>query len=408
MQTKANESGLSGRFWPAHIKPKEDELLSSWLVRLAMAHALKLHTFCSITWSCRKQIWNRDIDKCADESILSVLALKTGTPRDMAFNTILATYEGRLYERHNPYGNTPWIMPVGVYHRTRRRYGLQFCPCCLSENAEPYYRRSWRLAFVTFCERHHVSLNDRCPRCSAPINFHRNELGDRRKWVPESIAMCYACRYDLRETSVTTVERPSDYRVLQFQKALTRMMRNGWTEVENYGTVYSHLYFTVLHQLMKICATGERAIALREFISGELEIGAPFPALTKSNRAVERLDIAERRKLLDMARYLLDEWPQRFIRLCLIYKVWSAALLRDLEDAPFWYWSVIHDHLYRSSYTPSDQEILSAISHLNKMGQLLHHKNISRCLGKGDVFRKRKDISPILSALKLNSSVIQV
>lgn len=400
MSAKWDENGLSGRLWPAHEKPRPDELLSSWLVRLAMAHSLKLHTFCALVWSRHKQIWNRDIDKCADQSILNTLAEKTATSPERVTRTTLSDYQGRLYEKHNPYGNTLWIMPVGVYHRTRRRYGLQFCPRCLAEDKEPYYRRSWRLAFITFCETHCISLFDRCPQCSAPVNFHRNELGDRRKWLPESIAQCYACRYDLRETPATAVEQLSDCRLLEFQKSLTKALENGWTQVAGYGPVYSHLFFTVLHQLMKVCATGKRATGLREAVSRELNIESPLPVLTEGSRDIERLDITERRKLLDMARYLLDEWPQRFVSLCLTLKVWSAALLRDLDDAPFWYWSVIHDHLYRISYTPSDQEILSVISHLNKTGQVLYHKNISRCLGKGDVFRKRKDISPILSALE--------
>src|SRR5918911_766517 len=151
MRTRAHDAGLSGQVWPAHVKPRRDELLSSWLVRLAAAHALKLHTFCALVWTRRKQIWNRDIEKCADDSILSLLAEKTATPPDKVTRTTLSDYQGRLYERHNPYGNTRWIMPVGIYHRTRRRYGLQFCPRCLAEDKEPYYRRAWRLAFVTFC-----------------------------------------------------------------------------------------------------------------------------------------------------------------------------------------------------------------------------------------------------------------
>jgi hypothetical protein len=88
---------------------------------------------------------------------------------------------------------------------------------------------------------------------------------------------------------------------------------------------------------MKVCATGKRAMTLRNFIIRELGMKAPLPTLTKQWRDIECLDIDERRKLLDMARYLLDEWPQRFILLCLAHKVWSAALLRDLDPAPFWY-----------------------------------------------------------------------
>lgn len=389
MGARSHTIGLSGKVWPAHVKPRQDELLSSWLVRLAAAHSLKLHTFCTLVWTRRKQIWNRDIDKCADLSLLDVLVEKTSTPPARAARTTLAAYEGYLYERHNPYGNTRWIMPVGVYHRTRRRYGLQFCPRCLAEDSDPYYRRAWRLAFITFCERHRSPLLDRCPRCAAAVNFHRSELGDRRKWVAESVTLCHACRYDLRATPTARVERPADCRVLEFQGRLTGAMRRGWIEVGGYGNVYSHLYFTVLHQLMKVCATGKRAAGLREAVRRELNIKGP-PTLTKSCRDIEQLDVGMRRGLLDMARHLLGEWPGRFIRLCETYNVWSAALLRELVPAPFWYWQVIHDHLYRVSYTPSDEEIRSAIRYITRAGGIPYQKAISKCLGMSDVFRKRK------------------
>lgn len=395
------EEGPSGDLWPVHVKPQEDELLSSWLVRLARGHGVKLHTFCSVIWP-GGQVWNRDIDKCAGESLLSVLTRRTGTSGAAVAETTLRAYQGRVYEKHNPLGNTTWIMPVGVYHRTRKRFGLQFCPRCLAEAAEPYYRRSWRLAFVTFCEIHHVPLFDRCPQCRAPVNFHRYELGDRNRVTAESITLCYACRYDLRETSVAPVEGPAECRVLEFQKSLTKMVGQGWAWVEGHGAVYSHLYFTVLRQMMKVFATGRRATALRECVNRALATGTPAPTLTRRDRDIERLGVGERRKLLDMALYLLTEWPWRFIHLCKTYRVWSAALLRELNPAPFWYWRVIHDHLYRIPYTPSDEEIRSAIAYLNRRGIPLNKKHISRCLGtNNDVFRKRKTQFPLI-ALKNN------
>jgi len=171
---------VSRTLWPIHLRPKKDELLSSWLVRLAMAHGLKLHTFCSTVWP-GKQIWNRDIDKCADEALLDVLSRKTAVSRSDVSRTTLAAYEGYVYERHNANGNTLWIMPLGVYHRTRTGFGLQYCPKCLSEDDVPYYRRCWRLAFITCCETHAVTLLDRCNQCGAAVNFHRDEMGDRHK-----------------------------------------------------------------------------------------------------------------------------------------------------------------------------------------------------------------------------------
>ncbi len=55
----------------------------------------------------------------------------------------------------------------------RQAAWLQFCPQCLAEDEEPYFRREWRLATTIVCARHGSRLLDRCPACGqglAPIN----------------------------------------------------------------------------------------------------------------------------------------------------------------------------------------------------------------------------------------------
>lgn len=394
--------GLTGKLWPAHIKPKPDELLSSWLVRLSMSHSMKLHTFCSLAWSREKQIWNRDIDKCADHDVLSVIAAKTGTSNTRTLETTLAAYQGRLFEKHNPRGNTVWIMPVGIYHRTRRLYGLQFCPQCLSGDKKPYYRRSWRVAFITLCEQHRAVLHDRCPKCLHPVNFHRNEMGIRDKWAADSITLCHSCQHDLRTAPIVRVDAASH--VLAFQRRLTKALECGSISIPNHGVVHSHLYFVVLHQLMRIFAPGRPRTTLREIASRNYSIDLAQASPTDEasvGRDIERLPVQERMSLVQVTAHLLNDWPHEFIGFCRGQRIWSATLLRDLEHPPFWYWKVVHDHLYRVSYTPSDMEIHSATTYLRKARMAISKKAISRTLGKGDVFRKRKSRTKLSRRLKL-------
>lgn len=80
----ADDSG--SRLWPVHIKPKDDELLSSWLVRLAMSHGLKLHTFCSIALPL-KQIWTRDIDKAPNTGLIGELSTILNEAAERAIRT---------------------------------------------------------------------------------------------------------------------------------------------------------------------------------------------------------------------------------------------------------------------------------------------------------------------------------
>lgn len=386
-------SGLITNRWPAFSKPKDDELLSSWLVRLAMSHGLKLHTFCSLTWP-GMSIWNRDVDKVAYKDVISMLSQKTGIPVERVKDTTLAAYEGKLYEKHNPFGNTLWIMPVGVYHRTRTQFGLQFCPLCLAEDREPYFRRGWRLAFITLCLEHKVLLSDRCPKCDAAVNFHRDELGDRHKIVAESMTTCFSCGCDLRDVSACPELEPVDKSEIDFQRFLTDAIRQGWVELREGEFVYSHLYFTGLHQVMRVLVTGRMAPVLREAVVKEFGAGGITPNLVSKNRDIESFSVGERRTLLRMAHYLLSDWPWHFVSVCSANRVWSSALLKDLEPPPFWYWSAVHDYLYRVAYCPSDEEIDSAVSYIRNSGQVLNKKVLSRCLGVTAVHRKRKVWKP--------------
>ena len=389
-------SGLLGKLWPAHVKPQRDELLSSWLVRLAMAHGIKLHTFCSVTWPL-KQIWNRDIDRSADLELLQTLSDKTATPLERVRATTLAAYESVLYEEHKKLGPAAWITPVGIYHRTRTKCGQQFCPSCLAEDKEPYYRRKWRLAFMVACEKHHTLLYDRCPGCRGAVNFHRDEMGNFRKFAAESLTTCNHCGFDLRTASETAPPLLITPPEVRLNADLLSAIDTGVVRVSESIFTYSHLYFAALRQIMKVMAMHDsRVDRLRRAISSSFDVAPYTPPASRPRPDVQELDITNRRRLLALARCLLEEWPSRFIELSRKYKVWSSLWLRNFEpeakerprSAPFWFWSVVHEHLYCARYCPSETETAAAISYLKQKGGVLNKSSLSRLLGVAVIRRK--------------------
>jgi len=362
---------------PVHLKPQKDEILSSWLVRLAMAHGMKVHSFSSISFP-QKAIWNRDIDKSADNDLLKSLSLLTATSIEQVNETILASLEGFLYEKHNKFGPNPWLLPVGVYHRKRVQFGMQFCSLCLSEDKIPYFRRKWRLTFMVICEKHEIPLSDRCFNCQSPINFHRNELGDFHKLVATSLTICHICHADLREGSREFEEDSVKISEILFVNKILRAVNEGSIKVSDSEQVYSILFFQVLHQLMKTLAKNDfRIIKLREII-------------TEENRSIlhnsfdfkeynQRLDIQEqsvttRRELLFFAEYLLNNWSHTFVRLSRECKIWSSFWLKNMDGspwkrsrvAPFWFWRIVYENLYRKKYHPTKTETEEAIKYLSK------------------------------------------
>ena len=163
--------GLSGRLWPIHCKPYGDAVLSSWLVRLSRAYGTDPIRFCAQVWP-RHEVWNRDIDKGTDDKLLRVLSAKTATSRRRVLATTVRGYSGYRVEDLSVMNRSPWLLRVGLHSFTRSRPWLQYCPHCLQADGDPYFRRCWRLAFVTICSQHHRRLLDRCGNCDAVINFH--------------------------------------------------------------------------------------------------------------------------------------------------------------------------------------------------------------------------------------------
>lgn len=179
------DRGLSGQRLPVHVKPQPDELLSSWLTRLSLAHGTELREFCAHFWPTLR-VWGKDIDWRPDGEVIAVLAQKTAISPPQVLATTVKAYEGQLFERFK-LNATPWLLSNSMERHCRRLPALQYCPQCLGADGEPYFRRHWRLGFITLCATHRRPLCDRCPVCREPVNFH---------CLPRhasTLTVCYQC-----------------------------------------------------------------------------------------------------------------------------------------------------------------------------------------------------------------------
>ncbi len=175
--------------WVAHPHILRGEAFSSWLARYAWANGLSPHCFTRTAFG-EVAIWTRDIDRTVDAATLVKAGQLPGiSPRRLAGST-MRVYQGRVFApEFAGAAFIPWITPLGVYHRTRRRHGSAYCPECLREFG--CMRLDWRLAWMVHCPRHERPLLDACPECDAPFVFHRMSLADRRRFP------CIACGFDL-------------------------------------------------------------------------------------------------------------------------------------------------------------------------------------------------------------------
>ena len=331
----------SGRILPIRFKPKEDELLSSWVCRLALAHGLKATSFCSRVIpqrSGKRAIQLHDMDGGASQEALIGLAEKTATPMGRIAATTFSGYEGVLFERWNATVGQKWILPV-TRQPCKIEYGQQYCPLCLSTE-EPYFRRSWRLAFITICTKHRLQLLDRCATCASPISFHKAISNGRHAPPSDRMTFCYSCKADLRELlpeSADSASTPNDEEV-SFQVLLEEALRVRWISMPGGGLGYPLIYFPVLHKLMRLLAVGKIGTNLRESLSQDYGLKMFATSFRGKRPLLTQLAIGERRGLLGMARRLLANWPGDFIDFCKANRIPTRFLLSRYNQTPFWFW----------------------------------------------------------------------
>lgn len=323
---------------PNIILPKEDELLSSWIFRLSKANYNKVHTFCRFHFK-GIEIWNRDIDKLAPNILITRLSHLTNISIDIIKATTLKKYEGNLFESCNSYGNQKWILPLGIFHRTRLKNGLQFCPKCLAEDGmEPYYRKSWRLSLSVCCTKCLTLLHDHCPFCMKPIIFFRNELGYKLSISSLPLTTCHSCKSDLRNSP----RYPPLIGTIAFQWRINKYLSQGWTN----QLQYSIQYFEVLYQCLKLITTKKER--LEEFQKLVL-CGRKAPEFDKDKHeriCFDKLSTITREHFIGSAVWLLDQWPSRFVSICKETNLYSSSILQDSANIPFWFSKIINQELY--------------------------------------------------------------
>lgn len=324
---------VHGRVWPAHPKPLPDELLSSWIVRVAEANAIKLQTLSRMLFGDRRSPWNRDIDRFAPKWLLKAICLHTGVDYWRAYGATLATYRTRLYPRRRMSGQLRWVLPIISQGTKRRGFGMQFCPACLAEDATPYFRKQWRLALYTYCPLHRISLHDACPACGAQVCYFRRDFGRELAQAPD-IGHCHVCGFDFRQARHSTPDMPDKEVRIRFDAMLLSL-----ADVAQAGSYAEHGFFAVLHQLCRVMCMRQNAGRLQAFVNGRL--GQPNDCIRLDSRSIEHLRIADRHRLLSLALWLLADleprltlaWRQRAVRYNLLVKEFSGK--------PRWYRDVV-------------------------------------------------------------------
>lgn len=273
--------------WPLPVDARDDELLSSYLIRAAHRHSLSPGAFTALWWP-ERPIWNRDLDRGEDTAWLVNVAAHAGLSLDRV-KAMTLDAPRRRFGRGS--GDTPLILSAGIYHRTRVRHAVQVCPRCLT-NGEPYLRRAWRYSFVLACPTCRTPLLDACPHCREPVVPHRSF-----RW---SLDACHACGFSLGQRDPRS--KPFPPAVHDLQTRLLALLASGTgTTVGPWGRDDA---FAGVRSLITVARHPNVLPALRAALGLD---EAPL-----ATGRFERMRAADRVVILETVAHWIADWPQKF------------------------------------------------------------------------------------------------
>ncbi|WP_081527258.1 TniQ family protein [Chromobacterium violaceum] len=349
---------------PMHPQPRPGEILSSWLVRLAFANGFMLHTFYDKLLGYRTPIWSRDIDRDPPLALLTLLARHTGHSVAELQPLTLLSYQGQLFEWPAT-GHWSWVRPVGVYHRQRKRPGMQFCPLCLARPPEAYYRLPWRLALYVVCEHHQCVMEECCPACHTPIAFHRHGIGRRKTIDDQALRLCSRCHFDLASMNPVFCAWPDPPSWQRLRHLIAAIEHSTW-DCGLLTPPCSLPFFIGVRALIGVLS-GRNGRQLRQHLGNALGVEIPWHTPGQHDE-FEYQSPTERLILLLAVAWLLEDWPARFLSLCAQAHFTRSRLAEHVDQLPFWLASVADTHLDQRRYLPNAAEIRSAGHYLQAHG----------------------------------------
>lgn len=343
------------------------ESLSSWRQRVGIANGYHLFPLFG-------ELRRIDHDWGAHDSAMLCLKEASHLTTERLSSMSLFSMEGRVFTRTLGRSHPPWVLQPG-YTRSGPAAGPVYCPQCLSDDDQPFFRLIWRLGIVTSCPVHGCEIMDACWHCSAKIWPHGAAVG--RLFAADAIPLqeCPYCRADLR--AVTPLRMDSMISRQLISASVFTSIRIGANL-----TVPCHEYF---RGLSAICHLFLRRRPNRALQRGHHEWRklARSHAGTALNR-VELLRVAARRELLEVAVEVLQDWPDRFLRFAHATSIQREHFSGSDGLQPPWMSEAIDAHLRRQQRWVRTSDVAAAMTSLRAAGQPITRAAVRRALGVVD------------------------
>ncbi|WP_199527595.1 TniQ family protein [Pseudoalteromonas sp. bablab_jr004] len=346
---------------PVHPQPIPGELFSSWVYRAARANGQNVTSFCHLLLPELKKRYY-DLDSAVNKEALLKLCQLLRTPYQRAWETTLDSYAGLLYASVTPKANRKaCVLHTGIAENIFKRFSLQYCPLCLGEKVS-YYRKVWRVSFITVCTKHGCKLHDRCPKCHYPIRPLFNDVSQPRK-MPflGTITQCFYCGFELCDTTVEMAIQSVVTDTVFYESVL----KAGFCRLDtSVNWVYSFSLFCVLRHLIYLL----RPKHCRQKSPDVMSLKDRYFAMRRLGGA-------------------FGNWPGRLIELHhkagIKYYHWTN-MTKNKHPIPYWLDSAIRPKIYIPKTGPTRESVYSAIEYMREKKRRISLLQVNKLLGYQD------------------------
>lgn len=387
---KRNRNWVQDYFFLIVPKPFEDELLSSWLTRVALEHQRPLSVFLSLFVRHEGSAISRtDIDFLYDEKFLEQLARKSGLSQKDIYNMSLRSEEGYLFICSD------CLYPPKQVRKLldkRTHYGLMYCPKCLAEDSIPYFRKQWRYTFYNVCIKHKCYLTDRCWKCYKPIKLGKLQ-------PDQDLSICSSCGYDLTKTIVTTMQSSEEKYGLKVTKWFESGLKKGYFKI-NHQKVPSVSIFESYTHLVALLDRKEKLIL------DNFPLYFQYKVICKelSKYSSRKMILVKKQFILSaMVYHLFQNFPKNLIDFANQNDLTHRDFVHGFHDIPFLYKDMIDRYIPLQNTIGreiSESEVAGAIKFLKSEGKIVNQKNVADIVGCH--FTKNKGYVKIYKVIALN------
>ena len=302
--------------WAAHPQPKEDELLSSWLIRISSECGMSAINFCAEVLKVENPNL-RIVDRSPDDLLLQGLFEGTGGPVERVREASLLAEEGYVFSQSGK-GSSRWIIPAITVHTNRRgNTGMAYCPECLRADAIPYYRKNWRYAYYAVCATHRIPLRNSCPHCDSQYS-HMQPGNQSRIYLLDPIRSCWSCGGNV---GIAPPSSPwgGDLldMTLSIQENILAGVCRGAFDAPGHGHVFSRAYldafYSIVRSLTALIGSSTRMKHVGRVSGIEFAPHQAKPLGLYRGIDIEDWRAEDRAILLCLAGWLMGDWPTRLV-----------------------------------------------------------------------------------------------